>query len=300
LEKVLVKKVKVSIIGSGIVGQATGMGLALNGNDVLFHDIDRKKLRDLKEKGYETSDNLTEAVTASDIIFVAVPTPTVDKKIVLDIVQDCTKSIGKVLAKTWKYVDVIYRSTIPPGTTRTKLTPGLENYSGLKAGKDFGVCMNPEFLREKTPLEDFLHPSRIVIGEYDERSGNALTGVYSQFRGPIIRTTLDAAEMIKYTSNLFLASKISFFNEIYTVCEKLKIDSNIVGQAVALDPRIGAYGSVGGKPFGGMCLPKDLTAFLEFADSMGLDLKLLKAVGEVNEEMNQLQAEKQIIEKKRR
>jgi UDPglucose 6-dehydrogenase len=106
--------------------------------------------------------------------------------------------------------------------------------------------------------------------------------------------------MIKYTSNLFLASKISFFNEIYTVCEKLKIDSNIVGQAVALDPRIGAYGSVGGKPFGGMCLPKDLTAFLEFADSMGLDLKLLKAVGEVNEEMNQLQAEKQILEKKRR
>ncbi|MCJ7771039.1 nucleotide sugar dehydrogenase [Candidatus Bathyarchaeota archaeon] len=294
------KEVKASIIGSGVVGQATGMGLALNGNEVLFYDIDQKKLRDLEEKGYEITDNLTEAVTESDILFVAVPTPTVDKKIVLDIVQDCTKGIGKVLAETWKYVDVVYRSTIPPGTTRSKLIPGLENNSGLKAGKDFGVCMNPEFLREKTPLEDFLHPSRIVIGEYDERSGNALTGVYSQFRGPIIRTTLDSAEMIKYTSNLFLASKISFFNEIYTVCEKLKIDPNIVGQAVALDPRIGAYGSVGGRPFGGMCLPKDLAAFLEFADSMGLDLKLLKAVGEVNEEMNQLQAEKQILEKKRR
>lgn len=293
-------KVKVSIIGSGIVGQATGMGLALNGNEVLFYDIDQKKLRDLKEKGHQTTDNLTEAVTASDVIFVSVPTPTVDKKIVLNIVQDCTRNIGKVLAKTWKYVDVVYRSTIPPGTTRTKLVPGLENYSGLKAGKDFGVCMNPEFLREKTPLEDFLHPSRIVIGEYDERSGNALTRIYSQLRGPIIRTTLESAEMIKYTSNLFLASKISFFNEIHTVCEKLGIDSNIVGQTVALDPRIGAYGSVGGKPFGGMCLPKDLAAFLEFADSMGIELKLLKAVEEVNEEMNRRYVEEPVLEKKRR
>jgi UDPglucose 6-dehydrogenase len=104
--------------------------------------------------------------------------------------------------------------------------------------------------------------------------------------------------MIKYASNLFLASKISFFNEIYTVCEKLEIDSNVVGQAVALDPRIGTYGTVGGKPFGGMCLPKDLAAFLEFADSIGLELKLLKAVEEVNEEMSQLQAEKPVLEKK--
>jgi UDPglucose 6-dehydrogenase len=293
-----VNKVKVSIIGSGIVGQATGMGLALDGSEVLFHDIDRKKLKSLEEKGYQTTDSLIEAVTASELVFVAVPTPTVDNKIVLDIVQDCTKNIGKMLWKTWKYVDIIYRSTIPPGTTRTKLVPALEKYSGLKAGKDFGVCMNPEFLREKTPLEDFLHPSRMVIGEYDERSGNVLTGVYSQFRGPIIRTTLDCAEMIKYTSNLFLASKISFFNEIYTVCKKLEIDSNIVGQAVALDPRIGAYGTVGGKPFGGMCLPKDLAAFLEFADSIGLDLKLLKAVEEVNEEMSQLSVEKPVLEKK--
>ena len=198
LGKFLVKKVKVSIIGSGIVGQATGIGLALNGNEVLFHDIDKKKLQDLEEKGYQTTDSLIEAVTASELVFVAVPTPTVDNKIVLDIVQDCTKNIGKTLWKTWKYVDIVYRSTIPPGTTRTKLVPALESYSGLKAGKDFGVCMNPEFLREKSPLEDFLHPSRMVIGEYDERSGNALTGVYSQFRGPIIRTTLDSAEMIVY------------------------------------------------------------------------------------------------------
>ena len=291
------KKVKVSIIGSGIVGQATGMGLALNDNEVLFHDIDKKKLQDLEEKGYQTTDSLIEAVTPSEIVFVAVPTPTVDKKIVLDIVLGCTKNIGKILSKTWKYVDIVYRSTIPPGTTRTKLIPCLENYSGLKSGKDFGVCMNPEFLREKTPLEDFLHPSRIVIGELDRRSGNILTGVYSQFRGPIFRTTLDSAEMIKYASNLFLASKISFFNEIYTVCKKLDIDSNIVGQAVALDPRIGAYGTVGGKPFGGMCLPKDTAAFLEFANSMGLDLKLLKAVIEVNEEMSQLSTEKPVLEK---
>ena len=290
---------KVSIIGSGIVGQATGMGLALNGNEVLFHDIDKKKLKDLEEKGYQTADSLIDAVTASEIVFVAVPTPTVDNKIVLDIAQDCTKNIGKMLSKTWKYVDIVYRSTIPPGTTRTKLVPALENYSGLRAGEDFGVCMNPEFLREKTPLEDFLNPSRIIIGEFDSRSGNNLTRVYSRLRGPIIRTTLDSAEMIKYTSNLFLASKISFFNEIYTVCKKLDIDSNIVGQAVALDPRIGAYGTIGGKPYGGMCLPKDTAAFLEFANSIGLDLKLLKAVMEVNEEMSRISVEEPVLEKKR-
>jgi UDPglucose 6-dehydrogenase len=289
---------KVSIIGSGIVGQATGMGLALNGNEVLFHDIDKKKLHDLEEKGYQTTDSLIEAVTSSEIVFVAVPTPTVGRKIVLSIVQDCTKNIGKMLSKTWKYVDIVYRSTIPPGTTRTKLIPVLENYSGLKAGEDFGVCMNPEFLREKTPLEDFLNPSRIIIGEFDKRSGNNLTRVYSRLRGPIIRTTLDSAEMIKYTSNLFLASKISFFNEIYTVCKKLDVDSNIVGQAVALDPRIGAYGTIGGKPYGGMCLPKDTAAFLEFADSIGLDLKLLKAVIEVNEEMSRVSVEEPVLEKK--
>ena len=113
----------VSIIGSGIVGQATGMGLALNGTKVLFQDIDRKKLQNLREKGYETTDSLLEAITTSEVVFVAVPTPTVDKKIVLDIVQECTKDIGKILPKTWKYVDIVYRSTIPPGTTRTPAAP---------------------------------------------------------------------------------------------------------------------------------------------------------------------------------
>ena len=277
---------KVSIIGSGIVGQATGMGLSSKGNQVLFHDIDRNKLRSLSEKGYETTDDVVEAVTSAEMLFICVPTPTVDKKLDLSYIQDCTENIGMILRKTGKYVVVIFRSTILPGTTRTKLIPCLESYSSMKAGADFGVCMNPEFLREKTPLEDFLNPSRIIIGEFNRRSGDILKEIYSSFKSPIIRTDVDTAELIKYTSNLYLAAKISFFNEIYKVCKKLMIDQKIVGEAVALDPRIGEYGVFGGKPFDGMCLPKDLTAFLNFGDSKQLNLRMLKAVDETNQEMN--------------
>ena len=276
---------KISIIGSGVVGQATGMGLATNGNQVLFHDIDHNKLFNLKQKGYKTTDDMVKAVASSETIFVCVPTPTVNKKIDLTYVQDCAKTMGDILRKTGKYAAIVFRSTIPPGTTRTKLVPLIESSSGLKAGKDFGVCMNPEFLREKTPLEDFLNPSRIVLGEFDARSGDILNGIYAQFKCPIVRTDLDTAEMIKYTANLFLAAKISFFNEIFIVCQKLGINSNAVSEAVSLDPRIGKYGVTGGKPFGGMCLPKDLAAFLDFADSKELNLRILKAVAEVNQEM---------------
>jgi nucleotide sugar dehydrogenase len=279
-------KMKISIIGSGIVGQATGMGLSEKGNSVLFHDINRRKLLKLNERGYETTTDIVKAVTRSEVLFICVPTPTINRKIDLSIIQDCTESIGTILGEARKYKVVAFRSTIPPETTRTKLIPCLESCSNLKVGEDFGVCMNPEFLREKTPLTDFLHPHRIIIGEFDKQSGDILNNLYTAFKCPIIRTNLDTAEMIKYTSNLFLAAKISFFNEIYQVCKKLNINSNIVGEAVALDPRIGRYGVFGGKPFDGMCLPKDLTAFLDFADSKGLDLKLLQAVEAINPEMN--------------
>ncbi|MDQ1281403.1 MAG: UDP-N-acetyl-D-mannosamine dehydrogenase [Thermoproteota archaeon] len=277
---------KVSIVGSGVVGQATGIGLSLNGHKVLFHDIDRDKLRCLREKGYTTAEDVAEAVNNTEVLFVCVPTPTIDEKIELKYVLDSAKKIGSALKGNKKFVVVTFRSTIPPETTRTKLLPLLEYNSGLKAGVNFGVCMNPEFLREKTPLDDFLNPSRIIIGEFEEKSGDILEKLYSRFRCRIIRTSLETAEMIKYTSNLFLAAKISFFNEIYMVCKELNIDSKVVSEAVSLDPRIGKYGIEGGRPFGGMCLPKDLAAFIEFADLKGLNPILLKAVEEVNQEIS--------------
>ena len=276
----------IAIIGSGIVGQATGMGLASNGNKVIFHDINRDKLLNLKNSGYEATDNLEEAVSNSKVVFVCVPTPTVKNKIDLSHIQECAKNIGKALQKNKKYAVIVFRSTIPPQTTRTKLVPSLEISSHLSAGKDFGICTNPEFLREKSPLEDFLNPSRIVIGELDKKSGNILEKIYTTFKCPLIRTDLDTAEMIKYVSNMYLAAKISFFNEIYLICKKLGLNARIISETASLDPRIGKYGVIGGKPFGGMCLPKDLAAFIDFANSKGLNFTLLQAIAEVNQEMN--------------
>ncbi|MCW4004055.1 MAG: nucleotide sugar dehydrogenase [Candidatus Bathyarchaeota archaeon] len=276
---------KISIIGSGIVGQATGIGFTTNGNRVKFYDIDKGKLLALKSKGYDTTDNLVDAVNFSDILFVCVPTPTVGRKIDYRYIYDCTKTIANALEEAQKYTVVTYRSTIPPQTTRTNLIPLLETYSNLKAGADFGVCMNPEFLREKSAQEDFLNPNRIVVGALDERSGVPLRKIYSSFKCPIIFTDLDTAEMIKYASNTFLAAKISFFNEIYLICQKLNINPKIVATAAALDPRIGSYGVDGGKPFGGMCLPKDLYAFIYFTKSMGLNPAMLQAIAKVNEEI---------------
>jgi UDPglucose 6-dehydrogenase len=276
----------IAVIGSGIVGQATGIGLVNNGNEVIFNDVNRSKLIALSNNGYETTDNLGEAVSCSEVIFVSVPTPTIREGIDLTYIKECTRNIAEEMRNNGNYVLIVYRSTIIPQTTRTKLIPILETFSHLTAGQDFGVCMNPEFLREKTPLEDFLNPCRIVIGELDIKSGNILEELYSNFRCPLIRTDLDTAEMIKYASNMYLAAKISYFNEIFLICHKLGLDAKIVSETASLDSRIGKYGVVGGKPFAGMCLPKDLSAFINFAKTNGLNPKLLQAIAEVNQEIN--------------
>jgi UDPglucose 6-dehydrogenase len=276
---------KVSIIGSGVVGQATGRGLAHHGNDVVFNDIDQNKLSHLSNKGYKVTKSVLDAVFHSDIVFVCVPTPTTNSQIDLSFIKSITIDLAKALKEAQKYTVLVFKSTILPQTTRTIIVPKLEKVSGLKAGKDFGVCMNPEFLTELNPLEDFLNPARIIIGEFDKRSGDILERLYSSFNCSIIRTDLDTAEMIKYVSNLFLASKISIFNEFYMICNTLGIDAQRVSEAASLDPRIGKYGTRGGKPFGGMCFPKDLAAFLAFAKSKELQSNILDAVAQVNKEI---------------
>lgn len=276
---------KIGIIGAGIVGKATGMGLATLGNSVVFYDLHESKLLSLKAEGYKTTTNMKDVICLSDVVFVCVPTPTTDGQIDLSYVEDCAKNIGEALRKTKRYVVIAFKSTILPQTTRTKLLPVLERYSGLRAGVDFGVCMNPEFLRQKSALVDFLFPDRIVIGELNRKSGDVLQDVYSSFHCPIIRTNLDTAEIIKYASNLFLASKISFFNEIYMVCKKLGLNAKTVSDAASFDKRIGKYGVNGGRPFEGACFPKDLDAFITFVSEKGINPKLLRAVKKVNQEI---------------
>jgi UDPglucose 6-dehydrogenase len=279
---------RISIIGSGVVGKATGIGFHKFGHEIIFNDINGKSLASLREEGYKVTEDINEAVRSSTISFICVPTPTRARKIVFSYVKEATVSIAKALHKKDRtYHLIVVRSTVLPTTTRTRIIPLLEKHSKLKAGKDFGVCVNPEFLRQATALQDFLNPSRIVIGELDKQSGDLLENLYAPFKAPIIRTSLDTAEMIKYVANCFLTTKISYFNEVYLICKKLQLDPHLVAEAVALDPRIGNYGIYGGRPFSGACLPKDLEAFINFAKKKGVNPKLLEAVNYVNKKISE-------------
>lgn len=279
---------KISIIGSGVVGKATGVGFHMHGNDVIFHDVDKKKLNDLSMKGYEVTNDIPKSVCDSMISFICVQTPTANEQMDFSYVKKAVVDIAKALREKGSYHVVVVRSTVLPFTTETKIVPLLEQHSQLRGGEDFGVCTNPEFLRKTSASKDFLNPSRIVIGELDKRSGDLLEKLYSPFKAPIFRTGLATAEMIKYVANLFLATKISFFNEIYLICRELGLDPHFINKGVSLDPRIGDYGTCGGKPFEGGCLPKDLKAFINFIESRKMNPKLLSAVSHINKEMSKL------------
>ncbi|HID20527.1 MAG TPA: UDP-glucose/GDP-mannose dehydrogenase family protein [Methanophagales archaeon] len=277
---------KISIIGSGWVGTAVGRGLAELGNEIIFHDIVDKDLPNFTK-------DLDYAIENSIVAFVCVPTPTNDDgEIDLSYVKEVSKDIGVALANKNSYHLVVVKSTVVPQTTEKVVIPILEKYTMKKAGVEFGICMNPEFLTEisgtwskdMSTKKDFFTEDRIVIGEYDTKSGDVMEELYKPLNKPIFRTNLKTAELIKYTSNCMLAMKISYWNEIYLICDRLGIDSKEVADIVARDPRIGKYGSVHGKAFGGKCLPKDLKAFISFAEKYR-DTKLLKAVDAINEEM---------------
>jgi UDPglucose 6-dehydrogenase len=277
---------KISIIGSGWVGTAVGRGLAELGNEIIFYDIVDKDLPKFTK-------DLDYAIENSIVAFICVPTPTNDDgEIDLSYVKEASKDIGVALANKNSYHLVVVKSTVVPQTTEKVVIPILEKHTMKKAGVEFGVCMNPEFLTEISGTwskdmgtkKDFFTEDRIVIGEYDTKSGDVLEELYKPLNKPIFRTDLKTAELIKYTSNCMLATKISYWNEIYLICDRLGIDSKAVADIVARDPRIGKYGSVHGKAFGGKCLPKDLKAFISFAEKYR-DTRLLKAVDAINEEM---------------
>ncbi|NMX21049.1 hypothetical protein C5S30_01130 [ANME-1 cluster archaeon GoMg4] len=279
---------KISIIGSGWVGTAIGRGFAGMGYEAMFHDVVDKDLPNF------TTD-INYAIENSNVSFICVPTPTASDGIDLSYIKEASKNIGKALANKNDYHLIVVKSTVVPRTTEEVVIPILEEYSGKSAREgEIGVCMNPEFLTEISGSwsEDngykrgFFTEDRIVIGEYDKKSGDVLEEIYKPLNKPIFRTDLKTAEMIKYASNCMLATKISYWNEIFLICKVLGIDSQAVADVVSLDPRIGKYGTVHGKAFGGKCLPKDLKAFVSFAEKYRKP-KLLKAVDDINEEMRE-------------
>jgi UDPglucose 6-dehydrogenase len=280
---------RLAVVGSGVVGQATGKGFAAFGHDVTFCDINPEVLETLKGQGHTvcSPERLTEQEDFS-AIFLPISTPTVDGKIELKFLRSAVVGLAKGYLKDHSaYCVVVVRSTVPPGTTEEQIIPLLEQHSGKRAGVDFGVCMNPEYLREGSNEEDFKNPWIVVIGELDARSGKVIEEAYGDRKCPIEHVPLRAAEAQKYIHNLYNAAKISFFNEMRIVCEEMRIDADAVFSLVAKSAEASwnrEYGIKNMGPFGGSCLPKDTAAFFSWAkDVPKLSLHLLHAVIRVND-----------------
>jgi UDPglucose 6-dehydrogenase len=292
-----------SIVGTGYVGLVTGACFAKLGHNVICVDIDEKKIdminrgrSPLYEEGLDellvTYRNNIEATTDygyairhSDVTFICVGTPSKrdGSSIDLSYVRAATGEIGRGLKEKAGWHLVVVKSTVLPGTTRDFVLPLLEKHSSKKAGIDFGLAMNPEFLREGVAVKDFLAPDRIVIGYYDERSRDLLKELYTNFSCPLVETSLSAAEMIKYASNAFLATKISFINEIGNMCKRVGVDTYEVADGMGLDERIGRGFLESGIGWGGSCFPKDLHALIVWAQELGEELGILVRVVEVND-----------------
>jgi UDPglucose 6-dehydrogenase len=295
---------KISIIGSGYVGLTAAAGFCKLGHKVTCVDIDEKKVKNIelgnfplyepgikeviydamKQNDFSITTNLSEAIYNTEITFITIPTPEMsDGKQKIKFIDIASKNIGKELKKKRVYHLVVVKSTVVPETTEKLILPNLELESGKKAGGDFGLCVNPEFLREGEALKDFLKPDRIIIGEYDKKSGDILESVYKDIKTIIMKTDLKTAEMIKYASNTFLASKISLTNEIGNICKKLGIDTYEVMKGVGLDHRISAYFLRSGIGFGGSCFKKDIKALINKSESLDYNPKLIKEVIKLNE-----------------
>jgi UDPglucose 6-dehydrogenase len=281
---------RVLIIGSGVVGGATGKGFAALGNDVVFHDVKEDILAGYRQQGYKTTGNYN--LNDHDVSFVAVDTPTCNDRMVCKNLHRALEKLGTELADTRNYHVVVIRCTMPPGTVEEKVIPFLEFYSGKKAGRDFGVAVNPEFLRAVSSEQDFLNPWLIVIGAIDKRAEKVMKELYQPYKDIIETVKIHEAEIMKYVHNLYNATKISFFNEMHMVCRSLDIDADRIAGLVSRSAEAmwnPQYGIKGGRPYGGTCLPKDTRAFRSFARNLGInEMVLLDAVIKVNEEMGEM------------
>ena len=298
----------ISIVGTGYVGLCTAVGFASKGYKVITSTHNPEKaslinkgippfyephLKELLQKAAKKGHlkcvlNREEAILNTAITFIAVATPKKpDGSINLHYIKKAGCEIGEALKKKNGYHLVVVKSTVVPGTSESVVKPSIEKYSGKRCGDTFGLCMSPEFLREGSALEDTLYPDRIVVGEYDCKSGDTLEDLYKDFYNEnlpsMVRTTLSTAEIIKYANNAFLATKVSFINTIANLCKKIpKADVTTVAKAIGIDKRICSLFLNAGLGYGGSCFPKDVKALIDYSKSLGYDLKILNAVEEVN------------------
>lgn len=291
---------RISVVGGGYVGLVSAACFSELGHTVDLIEIDPAKVEAINqgkspiyEKGLEEilkahvgrelrARPNYESIEHSQVALICVGTPQgKGGEADLSMIVSAAKSIGLALQKCNDYHVVAVKSTVPPGTTEHLVKPTVLKYSGIF--QEIGFVMNPEFLREGLAVQDFMNPDRIVVGSSDQKAGDVFAGVYGGLEAPLIRTSLTAAEMIKYTSNAFLATKISFSNEIGNICKRLGIDVYEVMKGVGLDHRINPFFLNAGAGFGGSCFSKDISALRHLAKEVGEDPILLNAVMEINE-----------------
>jgi UDPglucose 6-dehydrogenase len=290
---------KIAVVGTGYVGLVTGTCFADTGNHVTCIDVDANKvrrlsnaeitiyepgleklfLRNLKEERLFFTTNLAKGIKESEIIFLALPTPpgengSADLKYILGVADD----LGKLMTS---YKVIIDKSTVPVGTAEKVHKAIAKNYSG-----EFDVVSNPEFLREGVAVEDFMKPDRVIVGTTSERAKKVIGDLYAPFvrqGNPVIYMDERSAELTKYAANSFLATKISFMNEIAQLCELLNADVDMVRRGIGSDERIGKRFLFPGIGYGGSCFPKDVHALVKSSEEAKYNFKILNAVMEVNE-----------------
>ena len=295
---------KIAIIGLGFVGLSLTSVLASKGFNVVGIDVDKEKCRSISngvlpffepdlektlKKGLKNKLQIESDISVvqdCDLIFVTVGTPqNKTGAIDLTIIKKAMNSLGKSIRKSKKQHTILVKSTVIPGTMKDVILPILENNSKKKAGKDFGLISNPEFLQESTAIRDTEFPHAVVLGGYKTKFMKNIEKFFTKLhpKTPIIITNHQTAEMIKYANNSFLATKISFINQLSNICQKIP-GANIddIAKTIGLDPRIGKLFLNAGPGYGGSCLPKDMKALIKFAKIAGVKPTLLNAVEDVN------------------
>jgi GDP-mannose 6-dehydrogenase len=297
--------VRISIFGMGYVGCVSAACLAKLGHEIVAVETNPTKVEIINagrspiiearldelmtaavsSGRLRASSDGSAAVKQTDLAIVCVGTPSQDNgNIDLSSVLRVCEQIGQALASKQEYFTVVIRSTVIPGTMLGTVIPTLQRCSGKKVGVDFGVCMNPEFLREGTSVDDFYNPPKTVIGELDKKSGEGLAQLYKDFPGPKVRTELGVAEMVKYADNAFHALKITFANEMGNIAQAMGVDSHTLMQIFCLDTKLNLspYYLKPGFAFGGSCLPKDLRSLTYLAKRRDVDVPVLNSILESN------------------
>ncbi|WP_096190293.1 UDP-glucose 6-dehydrogenase TuaD [Evansella halocellulosilytica] len=289
---------KIAVMGTGYVGLVSGTCFSEVGNQVICCDIDESKitmlnegkipiyepgLEELVKKNVDAgrlsfSTNISEAISESNVIYIGVGTPMAESgEADLTYVKNVAKTVGENLNR---YKIIVNKSTVPVGTG--KLVQQIVKEQ-LQEDIEFDVVSNPEFLREGSAVADTMNMERAVIGATSEKAANIIKQLHEPFNTKIISTNVESAEMIKYASNAFLATKISFINDIANICERVGADVTKVAEGMGLDSRIGAKFLQAGIGYGGSCFPKDTQALVHIAEQVGYDFKMVKAVIETNQ-----------------